>query len=59
MLDRIRRERADRCTHPLVLTTRNHGIERTVCETCGNVSVQLLDYRASDQELIGTAHQPR
>ncbi len=47
------------CTHESVVTTRNHGIERRVCEKCGFVSVQLMDSEAAGSELIGTVHQER
>lgn len=57
MLDRIRRERG--CSHEQRIVTRNHGIERQVCERCGHVSVRLIDQRAEADDLIGTMHQHR
>lgn len=59
MLDRIRRDRQDSCEHKSIVTTRNHGLERQVCEACGRVSMKLLDRRAATEELIGTVHQDR
>lgn len=59
MLDRIRRERPGSCNHEQRIVTRNHGIERQVCERCGHVSVRLIDQVAEADELIGTLHQPR
>lgn len=37
------------CDHPITVTVRNSGIERTVCETCGHVSFRALE------SLSGTA----
>lgn len=31
------------CDHPKVVTVRNAGIERTVCETCGHVGIRALE----------------
>jgi hypothetical protein len=30
------------CDHPTTVIVRNAGIERTVCETCGRVSIRPL-----------------
>lgn len=31
------------CEHPNIVTIRNSGIERTVCESCGHVSLRGLE----------------
>lgn len=31
------------CRHEPTVTVRNSGIERTVCEQCGHVSIRALD----------------
>jgi len=30
-----------RCTHERVLVVRSVGVQRTVCEACGNVSFEM------------------
>jgi hypothetical protein len=60
MLERILKERPGRaCGHEAVITTHNHGLERQVCESCGHVTVRLLDTSADEALLVGTAHQHR
>lgn len=34
---------AAECGHPRIVTVRNSGIERTVCESCGHVSFRGLE----------------
>lgn len=31
------------CDHPTTMNLRNAGIERTVCEACGRVSIKPLE----------------
>lgn len=38
-----------KCEHASTITVRNAGIERTVCETCGQVSIN------AEEGLSGTA----
>ena len=66
MLEKILNELPRRaCEHEDVITTRNHGLERQVCESCGHVTVRLLevsqdDVRVDDDALlVGTVHHPR
>ena len=61
MLDRILNELPGRvCEHEALVTTRNHGLERQVCQSCGHVTVALLDTTESeDAQLVGTVHHPR
>lgn len=60
MLEKIRNELPRRaCEHQDVITTRNHGLEREVCESCGHVTVRLLDTSEKDAQLVGTVHHPR
>jgi hypothetical protein len=59
MLEKIRELPGRGCEHPAVITTRNHGLERQVCESCGHVTVHLLDSSAQGPELVGTVHHPR
>lgn len=60
MLERILKELPGRaCEHIAVITTHNHGLERQVCESCGHVTVRLLDTSADNGQLVGTAHQHR
>ncbi|MGF1617845.1 MAG: hypothetical protein ACFCU2_08590 [Acidimicrobiia bacterium] len=61
MLDRILNELPGRaCEHEQGVTTRNHGLERQVCESCGHVTIRLLDTSApEDAQLVGTVHHPR
>lgn len=66
MLEKILNELPRRtCEHENVTTTRNHGLERQVCVSCGHVTVLLLevsedDARAEDDaQMVGTAHHPR
>ena len=40
---RFRRAQIGRCAHRNVLSTVNAGLERTVCESCGHVSVRFID----------------
>lgn len=40
---RFRGARMGRCSHDSVVTTTNAGIERVVCEHCGNVSVRYIE----------------
>lgn len=37
-----RKSRAASCTHETVKTTSSYGLQRTVCEDCGNVSFEGL-----------------
>lgn len=64
MLEKILKELPGRaCEHIAVVTTHNHGLERQVCESCGHVTVRLLDTSTdNDQDndqLVGTVHQHR
>jgi hypothetical protein len=61
MLEKILNELPGRaCEHEAVVTTRNHGLERQVCESCGHVTVRLLDTSGGeDAQLVGTVHHPR
>ena len=66
MLEKILNELPRRtCEHVDVITTRNHGLERQLCESCGHVTVLLLessedDARLEDDaQLVGTVHHPR
>jgi hypothetical protein len=60
MLEKILKELPGRaCEHIAVVTTHNHGLERQVCESCGHVTVRLLDTSADSGELVGTTHQHR
>ena len=60
MLEKILKELPGRtCEHIAVITTHNHGLERQVCESCGHVTVRLLDTAADIDQLVGTAHQHR
>jgi hypothetical protein len=60
MLERILKELPGRaCEHIDVITTHNHGLERQVCESCGHVTVLLLDTSADNGQLVGTVHQHR
>jgi hypothetical protein len=59
MLEKIRELPGRLCQHPAVSVTRNHGLERQVCESCGHVKVRLLDSGARGPELVGTVHHPR
>ena len=47
----VKRGRVDRakCAHDSTITVINAGIERTVCESCGNVSIN------ASEGLSGTA----
>lgn len=36
------RRKINNCTHEDVTTTDSYGLRRTVCTTCGNVSVEHL-----------------
>lgn len=38
-----RRVARGQCSHPNTVTVRNSGIERTVCESCGQVSFRGLE----------------
>lgn len=38
MFTRTKRSARARCEHRNLITVRNAGIERTICETCGRVS---------------------
>lgn len=60
MLEKIFNELPGRaCEHTAVVTTHNHGLERQVCESCGHVTVLLLDTSADDDQLVGTIHHHR
>lgn len=60
MLEKILKELPGRaCEHIAVITTHNHGLERQVCESCGHVTVRLLDTSADNDQLVGTVHQHR
>lgn len=66
MLEKILKELPRRaCEHENVITTRNYGLERQVCESCGHVTVQLFETSEEeaqledDDELEGTVHHPR
>lgn len=66
MLEKILKELPGRvCEHIAMITTHNHGLERQVCESCGHVTVRLLeisddDGRSdNDAQLVGTVHHPR
>ncbi len=66
MLEKIFNELPRRtCDHDDLITTRNHGLERQVCESCGHVTVRLLDISPDDvrtedgDQLVGTVHHPR
>lgn len=60
MLEKILKERPGRvCEHIAFITTHNHGLERQVCESCGHVTVRLLDISEDDARLVGTVHHPR
>ncbi len=43
MYTRTKRSARARCEHRDTVTVRNGGIERTVCETCGRVSLKAHD----------------
>lgn len=43
MFDRLGRFAQKECGHADIVTVRNSGIERTVCETCGKVSFRGLE----------------
>lgn len=38
-----KKARRAECEHRNIVTVRNAGIERTVCEACGNVSLRGLE----------------
>lgn len=66
MLEKIINELPRRaCEHDDLVTTRNHGLERQVCESCGHVTVRLLEVSKDDAlpeeeaQLVGTVHHPR
>lgn len=60
MLEKIFNELPGRaCEHEALITTRNHGLERQVCESCGHVTVRLLDTSEDEAQLVGTVHHPR
>ena len=40
--------RQSRCHHPDTIVVRSVGIQRTICEHCGNISVLFLDDRLPD-----------
>jgi hypothetical protein len=51
-----------RCEHANTVTVRNSGIERTGCETCGNVSFRALEGlsgRASRAQFEREAERPQ
>lgn len=49
MLTKRGRGARTKCEHVNTITVRNSGIERTVCETCGHVSIN------AEAGLSGTA----
>ncbi len=61
MLEKILNELPGRvCEHEAMVTTRNHGLERRVCRSCGYVTVALLETTESEAaQLVGTVHHPR